>query len=68
MKRRGVLSSKDAIVDEVRAVRADLSAQYGNDIPSLCEHLREVEAKYKARVVHHGKGSPRRPGVARKLG
>ena len=41
----------DAIVDEVRAVRADLSAQFNDDVESLCAHLRSIEAKYRNRTV-----------------
>lgn len=44
----------DAIVDEVRAIRAKLSARFDNDIDKLCEHLRHVEARYRDRVVQPG--------------
>ncbi len=41
----------DALVDEVRAIRAELSARFGNDIGKLCEYLRQKEAEYGDRVV-----------------
>ena len=46
----------DAIVDEVRAIRAKLSARFDNDIDKLCEYLRRKEAEYGDRVVvgRHG--------------
>ncbi len=46
----------DAIVDEVRAIRAEISAQFGNDVGNLCEYLRRKEAEYGDRVVvgRHG--------------
>ena len=46
----------DAIVDEVRAIRAEISAQFGNDVGKLCEYLRRKEAEYRDRVVvgRHG--------------
>jgi hypothetical protein len=49
----------DAIVDEVRAIRADILAQFGNDVGKLCEHLREMEAQYGDRVVKGNKLPPR---------
>ena len=52
----------DAIVDEVRAIRAELSARFGNDIDKLCDHLRSIEAQYADRVVQPGKLN--RPRVA----
>jgi len=45
----------DAIVDEVRAIRAELSARFGNDVAKLCEYLREREVQYGDRVVKPGK-------------
>lgn len=44
----------DAIVDEVRAIRAELSARFGNDVSKLCKHLRRAEAQYRDRVVQPG--------------
>ncbi len=41
----------DPLIDEVRAIRAKISAQFGNDVGKLCEHLRSVEAQYPGRVV-----------------
>jgi len=49
--RKKLPPSKDAIVDEVRAIRAEISAQFGNDIAKLSEHLREIEARYPGRVA-----------------
>ncbi|NUM56472.1 MAG: hypothetical protein HUU46_22805 [Candidatus Hydrogenedentes bacterium] len=52
MKRsKAVTPSSDAIVDEVRAIRADLAARHGNDVEKLCAHLRTIESKYADRVV-----------------
>ena len=44
----------DAIVDEVRAIRAKLSARFDNDIDKLCEYLRRKEAEYGDRIVQPG--------------
>lgn len=53
--------SSDAIVDEVRAVRADLSAQFNDDVESLCAHPRRIETQYPDRMV-----GPRRRKAAGK--
>jgi len=39
----------DAIVDEVRRIRREISEQYGNDLDRLFAHLREVEREYAQR-------------------
>jgi hypothetical protein len=59
----------DAIVDEVRAIRAELSARFGNDVGKLCKYLRGREAQYGDRVVQPGKltgGRPRRVASGRR--
>jgi hypothetical protein len=45
----------DPNVDEIRAIRAKLSARFDNDIDKLCEYLRQKEAEYGGRVVQPGK-------------
>lgn len=51
----------DAIVDEIRAIRAEISAQFDNDVGKLCEYLRRKEAEYGERVVQPGKVHTRTP-------
>ena len=41
--------SSDPLIDEVRAVRTELSDQFGNDVSRLCEYLRKVEAERESR-------------------
>lgn len=41
----------DPIVDEVRPIRAEISAAFDNDVSKLCEHLRSLEEQYKDRLV-----------------
>jgi hypothetical protein len=41
----------DPLIDEVRAIRLSISEQYGHDLDRLVEHLREVETRYKDRMV-----------------
>lgn len=49
----------DPNVDEIRAIRAKLSARFDNDIDKLCEYLRRKEAEYGDRVVQPGTLTPR---------
>lgn len=39
------------IVEEVRRRRRQLSAQFGHDLKAYARHLREIEEKYRSRVV-----------------
>ena len=48
----------DPNVDEIRAIRAKLSARFDNDIDKLCEYLRRKEAEYGDRIVQPGKLTP----------
>ena len=51
----------DPNVDEIRAIRAKLSARFDNDIDKLCQYLRQKEAEYGDRVVQPGKLPARTP-------
>jgi hypothetical protein len=39
----------DPLIEEVRAIRREIGAQFGHDVERLCEHLREVQRDYSAR-------------------
>jgi hypothetical protein len=54
-------SVPDAIVDEIRGIRAEISARFGNDVGKLCEYLRRKEAEYGDRVVRSPKPAGKRP-------
>jgi hypothetical protein len=43
-------SISDPLIDEVRLARQELCARFGNDIEKLCDHLRQIEKKYEARL------------------
>jgi bisphosphoglycerate-dependent phosphoglycerate mutase len=49
---------EDPIVKEVREIRAQLSAEHGNDLHALCKYLQERERHESRRIVTR---SPRRP-------
>lgn len=42
---------KDPIIEEVRAARAEVFREAGNDLHKLCELLREAEKQHKDRLV-----------------
>lgn len=48
---RSKTAQRDPLIDEVRAIRADISAEFGNDVGRLCEHLCQVEKQYAKRIV-----------------
>jgi hypothetical protein len=39
------------IVEEVRKRRSELSERFGHDLRAYYEHLREVQTKYRSRIV-----------------
>ncbi len=40
----------DPLIDEVRAIRRAVCADFGNDVDRLCDHLVEVEREYRTRT------------------
>ena len=52
---------KDEIIDEIRAVRREIMAEFDNDIHKYCEFLmREQEEKKKQGHVFHDFSNPLR--------
>ncbi len=45
---------KDPIVEEVRRIRQEHSAQYGHDIHRICEALRKKEKESGRKLVNFG--------------
>lgn len=41
----------NALIEEIRAVRHEISAEHGHDTHRLVEHYRELEKKYADRMV-----------------
>ena len=42
---------KDPLIDEIRAVRHKISAEYGHDTRRLIHHYKELEKKYADRML-----------------
>jgi hypothetical protein len=55
-------SRSDPLIDEIREIRKRISEAHGNDVRRLCEHLRELEARYPERIVRRSP-KPRIPRV-----
>ena len=45
------MRSDSPIVDEVRRRRHEISARFGHDLKVYAKHLKEIEEKYRSRVV-----------------
>ncbi|MCX7044777.1 MAG: hypothetical protein NTX50_04715 [Candidatus Sumerlaeota bacterium] len=41
----------DPVIEAIRAVRHQISAEYGHDTHAMLEHHRELEKKYKNRML-----------------
>lgn len=54
-------SRSDPLIDEIREIRKRISEAHGNDVRKLCDHLREIEARYPERVVRR----PAKPRIPR---
>jgi hypothetical protein len=46
------MSADGPVVDEVRQRAMELSARFGHDLRAYGAHLKEVEERYRARVVN----------------
>lgn len=53
-------SEHDPLVDEVRSIRRELSAQFDDDVRRLGEHLWEVQRSSKQRVIRQPDDAERR--------
>jgi len=49
---------KDAVVEEIRAVRQELSERFGDDINALCDFLEQQEQQHADRLVNRPPKAP----------
>ena len=47
----------DPVIDEVRAVRRRISAQFGHDPRKLVEHYMELQQRHNDRLIERPKGA-----------
>jgi hypothetical protein len=45
------MSADSPIVEEVRKRRHEISERFGHDLQAYARHLKEIEDKYRSRVV-----------------
>jgi hypothetical protein len=43
--------SSDEAIEEIRKVRQEISEEYGHDTKSLLDHYKELEQKFKDRIL-----------------
>ena len=61
--------SRDPIVDEIRAIRAAIAQEHGNDLNAIVAALKRREGTDGRRVVSLAvAGTPRTPAATRKAG
>ncbi len=44
---------KDVAIEEIREVRHRISEKYGHNTRAILAHYKELEAKYKERMLRH---------------
>ena len=44
-------TASDPLIDEVRAIRREISERFGHDVDRLCDHLQELERQHPERLV-----------------
>ena len=56
----------DVIIDEVRRIREEFAARFGNDVRAMGNYLKTQQRKRKARVVSARRKKTRSIGQSRK--
>ena len=51
----------DKALEEIRAVRQQISAAYGHDVKAFLEHYRELERQYQERLLGQRDAAARLP-------
>jgi hypothetical protein len=51
----------DKALEEIRAVRQQISATYGHDVKAFLEHYRELERQYQERLIGRKDAETRLP-------
>jgi DNA-binding ferritin-like protein (Dps family) len=52
----------DPVVEEIRAVRRELTERFGDDVDALCDFLVQEEKQHESRLVNY---TPNKPQYAR---
>lgn len=51
----------DPVIEEIRRVRREISAEYGNDPARMLAHYEELQARLSDRLVDYGGREPQPP-------
>jgi hypothetical protein len=54
----------DPVIDEIRAVRRRISAQFDHDPDKLVKHYMELQKRHADRLIGSGKDFPPKDGAA----
>ena len=52
------LEVKDPVLEEIRALRRELTERFGDDVNALCDFLAEQEQLHPERLVNHPPRAP----------
>jgi hypothetical protein len=52
------LTLEDPVIEEIRAVRRELSERFGGDVNALCDFLAQEEQQHAERLVNHPPRAP----------
>ena len=55
---------EDPVVEEIRAVRRELTERFGDDVNALCDFLAEREKQHEDRLVNRAPKAPQSPAVS----
>ena len=58
---RDLPSPPDPLIDEVRAIRAKISARFGDDLDAYFEHARRVSRRWTASLRKNQKATKPKP-------
>ena len=51
----------DPLIDEIRAIRAEIAQQFDNDVDKLCDHLQELERQHPDRILSKPVANTQKP-------
>lgn len=57
------LHFEDPVIEEIRAIRQELSDRFGDDVDALCDFLSEREKEHEDRLVNRAPKAPQYPRI-----
>jgi len=59
---------QDPLVEEIRRVRSEIAARFGNDLAAICDDARKRQTRSRAATVALPPRRPQPAGTNRKVG